>query len=260
MTLEHTFTPLFLRFDSLPSTNTEALNQARQGAAEGLCITARVQTAGRGRQDRTWQSPKDAGLYLSVVLRPRLPVDQWPLLTLMTAVSVHESIRESFGLVTNIKWPNDLMASEKKLAGILAETTDSPAGRAAVIGIGVNLNPEGVPPDLGETATAVATETGGPLATVSVVEQFAGNLVRNLGRWYAALQGTNGAAAIVTAWCERSTYADGKFVSVITGGEALTGTTAGLTETGALRLRTNDGGLRVLHSAEVTRLRRGLDG
>lgn len=260
MTLDQIFTPLFLRFDSLPSTNTEALNQARQGAAEGVCVTAREQTAGRGRRDRNWQSCRDAGLYLSIILRPRLPVEVWPLLTLMAVVAAHETVKSSFALGTDIKWPNDLMASEKKLAGILAETTDSPTGRAVVLGIGVNLNEEAIPPELRETATAVAIETGGSPLSVSVVDAFSGDLVRNVGRWYSVLHGPKGCEQIVTAWCHRSSYASGKRVSVITGGETLTGTTSGLTEAGALRLRTESGELRVLHSAEVTQLRRGLDG
>src|SRR5258708_35168854 len=79
--------PTILRFDSIDSTNLEALRQARTGAPEGLCIVAREQTQGRGRLDRSWQSPKDAGLYCSVVLRPTLETAVWPLLTLMAALA-----------------------------------------------------------------------------------------------------------------------------------------------------------------------------
>src|SRR2546427_10568470 len=76
-----------LRFDSIDSTNLEAMRQARAGAAEGLCVIAREQTLGRGRLDRSWQSPKDAGLYCSIVLRPTLEGNAWPLLTMMTALA-----------------------------------------------------------------------------------------------------------------------------------------------------------------------------
>jgi BirA family biotin operon repressor/biotin-[acetyl-CoA-carboxylase] ligase len=259
MTLDQTFTPLILRFDTLPSTNTEALSQARQGAAEGVCVIAREQTAGRGRQDRTWNSPRDAGLYLSIVLRPRLPANQWPLLTLMAAVAVHESLKDVFGLVTDIKWPNDLMAGEKKLAGILAETTDSSGGRAAVVGVGVNLNPAAVFPELSASATSVTTETSALPIMKTGTNEFATALIRGIGRWYSVLLGVEGPARIVSAWSERSSYAEGKTVAVITGGETLSGTTEGVTEAGALRVRTEGGELRVLHSAEVTHLRRGSD-
>ena len=82
------FQPTVLRLDSIDSTNLEAMRQARAGAAEGLCIVAREQTQGRGRLDRSWQSPKDAGLYFSIVLRPKLETSAWPLITLMTALAV----------------------------------------------------------------------------------------------------------------------------------------------------------------------------
>src|SRR5918911_2070958 len=99
-------TPTILRFESLPSTNTEAARQAAIGAAEGLCVVAREQTAGRGRQRRAWVSPKDAGLYFSIVLRPRMEARAWPLITLAAALAVADALSEAFGLKADIKWPN----------------------------------------------------------------------------------------------------------------------------------------------------------
>src|SRR5436309_13190204 len=102
--------PVILRFDSLPSTNTEAARQAAQGAPEGLCVVAREQTRGRGRQERIWISPADAGLYFSIVLRPdKLAPQSWPLLTLMSALAVRDALLEACKLQTDIKWPNDIM-------------------------------------------------------------------------------------------------------------------------------------------------------
>ena len=126
-----------LTFDTLDSTNTEALKHARQGAAEGLCITARQQTAGRGRYGRTWVSAKDAGLYFSIILRPKLETQFLPLLTLMAGVAVHDMLRE-YALNPDIKWVNDIHIEERKIAGILAETAEGPEGLAVVVGIGVN--------------------------------------------------------------------------------------------------------------------------
>src|SRR5215213_158843 len=108
-------TPTVLRFDSLPSTNTEAARQAALGAPEGLCVVAREQTAGRGRRERAWASPKDVGLYLSVVLRPRLDARAWPLVTLAAALAVRDALAASCALETDIKWPNDLLARGRKL-------------------------------------------------------------------------------------------------------------------------------------------------
>src|SRR5919112_1524101 len=115
------FTPTILRFDSLPSTNTEAARQASLGAREGLCVVAREQTAGRGRRQRAWASPKDAGLYFSVVLRPALDAADWPLLTLAAALAARDALGDACALDADIKWPNDLLAGGRKLCGILAE-------------------------------------------------------------------------------------------------------------------------------------------
>src|ERR1051325_5043694 len=113
-----------LRFDSLPSTNTEAARAAVCGAREGLCIVAREQTAGRGRHSRVWSSPLDAGLYFSIVLRPQMEARSWPLITLMAAVSVADALEHACQIRVDIKWPNDIMAGGRKLAGILAETVE----------------------------------------------------------------------------------------------------------------------------------------
>src|SRR5688572_1517534 len=121
-------TPQILRFESLPSTNVEAARQAAEGAPEGLCIIAGEQTAGRGRLERQWVSPKGAGLYFSIILRPQFAQSVWPLLTLMSAVAVRDALLEAYALEADIKWPIDLMVNDKKLCGILAETVDTPIG------------------------------------------------------------------------------------------------------------------------------------
>src|SRR2546422_5904157 len=102
-----TFIPQILGFDSLPSTNLEAARQAVEGAGEGLCVVAGEQTAGHGRLQRQWVSPRGAGLYFSIILRPRFEQSAWPLLTLMAAVAVHDALLDSCALRTDIKWPND---------------------------------------------------------------------------------------------------------------------------------------------------------
>ena len=115
-----------LRFDEIDSTNTEALNQARRGADEGLCVVARRQTAGRGRHGRTWISEKDAGLFFSVVLRPAIETRLLPLVTLMSAVAVHDALETLYEIDCDIKWVNDIHVAGKKICGILAETAETP--------------------------------------------------------------------------------------------------------------------------------------
>src|SRR5438132_11944161 len=144
-----------LKFDSIDSTNLEAIQQAKAGAGEGLCIVAREQTSGRGRLDRSWQSPKDAGLYFSVVLRPELEMNAWPLITLMAALAVSDALIRACSLRVDIKWPNDLCVNDRKLGGILAETVETETGPAAIVGIGINLLSSGLPDAISVVATSV---------------------------------------------------------------------------------------------------------
>ena len=107
-----------LRFDTLSSTNTEALNQAKLGANEGLCIVAKQQTAGRGRNGRIWISPENSGLYFSMVLRPKLEMRFLPLLTLMSAVVVYDVLQDLYKLEPDIKWANDVLVDDKKVVDL----------------------------------------------------------------------------------------------------------------------------------------------
>src|SRR5262245_36288145 len=143
-----------LHYESLPSTNTEVARLAANGAPEGLSIVADEQTAGRGRLQRTWSSPKGAGLYFTILLRPEILPHSWPLITFMAALAAGDALNDSAGLQTDIKWPNDLLAGERKICGILSETVDTSTGRAFVVGIGINLTAEAYPPDLVEVATS----------------------------------------------------------------------------------------------------------
>src|SRR2546421_9254723 len=240
-----------LRFDSLPSTNTEALRQAQRGAPAGLCIIAREQTAGRGRQARTWVSPRDAGLYFSIVLRPRLDAQLWPLLTLAAALAVREAITEACALTPDIKWPNDLLTEGRKLCGILAEVCETEGERACVVGIGINLTDASFPPDLRPRATSIAAANG----RAPDREALLSALVRQLAARYAQLHEPHGPEATINAWCAASSYAAGKRVRVETETEKFDGTTRGLEPDGALRVETDAGALKIIHAGDVHALR-----
>jgi BirA family biotin operon repressor/biotin-[acetyl-CoA-carboxylase] ligase len=243
-----------LNFDSLPSTNTEAARQAAAGAREGLCIVAREQTAGRGRRERVWVSPKDAGLYLSVVLRPRLEAAAWSLITLAAALAVRDALTEACELTTDIKWPNDLLARGRKLCGILSETCDG--GRACVVGIGVNLRDAAFSPEIAARATSVEAET----ARTPDREALLVALTRHLARRYEELQSHDGEHATVRAWSAASSYAAGKRVRVALGNEgSFEGTTRGLEQDGALRVEDDSGTTRIVRAGDVTAVREMMD-
>lgn len=237
-----------LRFDSLPSTNLEAARLAREGAAEGLCIVASEQTAGRGRLGREWLSPRNAGLYCSTVLRPQFDQNSWPVITLMSAVAVHDALLAACSLQTDIKWPNDILHDEKKLCGILAEIVETVAGRAVVVGIGINLTNESFPPELLATATSVSAATGGP----SNLEHVLAKLQESFADWYRRLSHPRGTEDIVAAWSQRSSYAAGKDIVIKDGNAEFQGTTQGLTKEGALRVETDNGDVRIVRAGDVS--------
>lgn len=239
-----------LRYETLDSTNSEVMRQAKQGAREGLCVIADKQTAGRGRHGRVWASAKDSGLYFSVLLRPKLPPRLMPLITLMTAVSVHDTLLK-FAVNADIKWVNDLLVSEKKISGILAEASDIGGGPTVVVGIGINLTSGNFPPEISDTATSIEGETGLKPDKALMIERLLDALLAN----YDLLQSDSGAETIRRLWSERSSYAEGKSVQVRTGGEEFSGITRGIEENGALRIETEDGVIRTIQAGEVEKLR-----
>ncbi|HEY0406788.1 MAG TPA: biotin--[acetyl-CoA-carboxylase] ligase [Pyrinomonadaceae bacterium] len=243
--------PVILRFDSLPSTNTEAARQAAHGAPEGLCIVAREQTSGRGRQQRVWISPPGAGLYFSILLRPRLDINRWPLITLVAAVAVADALADACALQVDIKWPNDIYAQERKLGGILAEMFETPGGRACVVGIGLNLKESAFPIELRETATAVETLTG----RAPVVEELLPPLTRAIAERYHALAEPNGPQQTLDEWTARSSFAHGRRVRVALDKEQIEGITRGLEPDGALRVETETGEIKIIRAGDVTALR-----
>ncbi|WP_245927145.1 biotin--[acetyl-CoA-carboxylase] ligase [Nocardioides silvaticus] len=120
------------------STNQVAADRAREGAPDGLLVVADHQTAGRGRLDRTWETPPGAAVTFSLLLRPTVPAAAWPWLPLLTGHTVAKALT-SFGYDAKVKWPNDVLIDGQKVAGILVERIETDAGPAAVVGVGINV-------------------------------------------------------------------------------------------------------------------------
>jgi len=140
------------RFARIDSTNRHLLSEAARGCGEGVVAVADVQSAGRGRHGRTWTAAPGAALLVSVLLRPELPPERLHLVTLATGVAAAEAVQEVAGFDARLKWPNDLMVDDRKLAGILAEADG--AG-AIVVGMGLNLRSDAFPPEIAGIATAL---------------------------------------------------------------------------------------------------------
>ena len=243
--------PRILRFESLPSTNTELARHASEGAGEGLAILADEQTAGRGRLARTWSSPRGAGLYFSILLQPAIAPELWPLITFMAVLAVGDALREACEVETDIKWPNDLLSGERKICGILAEAIDTPSGRAVIVGIGINLTQSAFPSELTDVATSVSQASGREPEREAILAA----VLRAISRWYALLSEPDGREKIVAAWTSRSTYATGKLVQVSNGDEVWRGTTCGVEHDGALRLETVNGQMKLVRAGDVYSIR-----
>lgn len=241
-----------LHFDSLNSTNTEAVSQAKRGAKEGLCVVARQQTAGRGRHGKHWISPENAGLYFSIVLRPQLEMRFLSLLTLMSAVAVFDVLEKFYGLKPDIKWVNDVHVNEKKICGILAETTETGKGLAVIVGIGINLSFENLPQSISAAATSIESETNNKPDARKLLE----NLTAQFSNFYEVLKGENGAENIRRHWIQRSSYAFGKEVRAVLTNEIITGKTCGIEENGALRIMQSDGQIITIQAGDVEMLRK----
>jgi BirA family biotin operon repressor/biotin-[acetyl-CoA-carboxylase] ligase len=153
-------TPL-IHFANIPSTQDWVRSWAELGAAEGLAVQADAQSQGRGRGGHSWWSPRAGGLYLSLLLRPTLPLIRTPEITMLTALAVRDTCIRLAGLKPRPKWPNDLLLQGRKLAGILSE--QSVAGgdlRYVIVGLGLNVNTDFRQSPLADTATSLWQETG----------------------------------------------------------------------------------------------------
>ncbi len=148
----------FFRTDS---TNRVAMELGYAGEPEGAVILAEEQTAGRGRAGRSWHSERAAGIYVTLLLRPKISPVQAPLLTMMAGLSAHAAILAQTGLRPDVKWPNDLMLSGKKLGGVLTEMhAETNLVRFVIVGIGINVNQEKFPSELSGLATSLHVQTG----------------------------------------------------------------------------------------------------
>jgi BirA family biotin operon repressor/biotin-[acetyl-CoA-carboxylase] ligase len=237
-------------FAETGSTNDLAARAAEQGEPEGTVYVAGAQTAGRGRLGRTWFSPPDAGLYVSVIIR-RTHLMPW--VTLAAGVGVAEGIRSATGLPVQLKWPNDVVSisggqfsRRRKLAGVLAEASTGASGvQHAIVGFGINLRNGSFPPDLADRAGSIEGELGRPVDAGAVL---AGVLVA-FNRATADVE-HRGAAALLDRWLALSPSAHGAPIEWDAAGGVKQGITAGLGPDGALLART-PGGLERILAGEV---------
>lgn len=238
--------------DSSPSTNAELARRARSGAPAGAVLVADHQTAGRGRLDRVWVTPRGSALTFSVLLAPdRVPVARWPWLPLLVGIAVAEGVRRVAEVDCALKWPNDVLVGERKLAGILVERVERDAGAVAVVGVGLNVS-------LGEdelpVETATSLEIEGAVTTDRTV--ILREVLRSLEALFVQWQADRGDASLglVDSYVRRCATL-GRDVRVeLPAGERLHGTATGIDTEGRLEVRTPEG-RRILGAGDVVHVR-----
>jgi BirA family biotin operon repressor/biotin-[acetyl-CoA-carboxylase] ligase len=227
------------------STNDLALAAADQGAPEGTVIAAEAQTAGRGRQGRTWSSPAGAGLYVSAILRPHDRAAS--LVTITAGVAIADGIRAATGLEVALKWPNDVYVGARKLAGILAEAGTSRTGAGhVVLGFGINVLPAAYPPDIAARATSLELELGRAVDRGLVLAACLAALAER----YRQLTGAE-RDRVLGAWRAHAGPMLGRRVECVIGTRAVVGTAEGIDDQGALLVRREREVIRVI-SGEVS--------
>jgi BirA family biotin operon repressor/biotin-[acetyl-CoA-carboxylase] ligase len=191
---------------------------AAVGLEPGSVVLAGEQTAGQGRHGRRWHSEPASGIYCSIVLKPA------PALTLALGLATADAIARATGMVCDLRWPNDLMLADKKVAGILV--------RNAIAGIGINVNQTSFPAELAFEATSLRLHTGAPVSSTGILI----HLLPAIDTFVALDQGT-----ILRLFASASSYAAGRRVTVAQPDGVIEGTTAGLDPAGFLIVRKDDG-------------------
>jgi BirA family biotin operon repressor/biotin-[acetyl-CoA-carboxylase] ligase len=238
-------------FFKTDSTNRVALELGHAGEAEGAVVLAEEQTAGRGRAGRVWHSDRAVGIYMTLLLRPRLAPVQAPLLTMMAGLSARSAVQAVTGLTVDLKWPNDLLIGGKKVGGILTEMHAEPGQiRFVIVGIGLNVNQENFPGELAETATSLRVETGKAQSRMELVVRLLREFESDYNRFLR-----EGVASVVARFEEVSTYAKGKRVRVTNGTQSYAGTTAGLGPEGLLQVQRDDGQVMTVIAGDVAEAR-----
>jgi BirA family biotin operon repressor/biotin-[acetyl-CoA-carboxylase] ligase len=236
-------------FQTLDSTNSKAYQLALNGAKEGEVVISESQGKGRGRLGRQWFSPPFLNLYLSVILRPKISPHQASLITLMTAVATADAIQKFSGLLPLIKWPNDILLRDRKVAGLLNEIhSEMDRIHFVILGVGVNLNMDEkmFSKEIRAVATSLKIEMGQTVSRKAFLQIF----LQELEKWYSIFL-EEGGAVILKAWRDRA-HIKGRQVKVTSFGETVAGIAIDVDSDGALILETEDGKQKRVVAGDVS--------
>ncbi|MGE5703824.1 MAG: biotin--[acetyl-CoA-carboxylase] ligase [Clostridia bacterium] len=236
-------------YDTVETTQRLAHEEAAKGAPEGTIVIAEQQMIGKGRMGRPWHSPKGTGIWMSMIIRPSIPLDKAPQMTLVTAVAMAKAIESILpDLKVQIKWPNDLFINGKKCCGILTElNAEENRVKYLVIGIGLNVNNvlEDYPEELHSVATSVRIESGVAVKRAELIQAFCRSFEREY-QFYLE----NGFERVRVEW-EESSYTLGRLVTVHIGQNVVEGRAVGLHTDGALLVEDSFGVRHRVYSADL---------
>lgn len=234
--------------ESVDSTQRVAHEKANENAPNGTIIVADEQVAGRGRLNRNWYSPKSTGIWMSIILRPEIPLQKAPQLTLLAAVAVAQGIQEATGLIPDIKWPNDILIKGKKVVGILTELqAESDRIHSVIIGIGINVNQQksDFPEEIAGIATSLAREKEEKLNRAEIIQHI---LLKMEKLYKEYLQ--NGFQIVKVLW-ESYAVSIGQKIIARTIHHKIEGQALGITDEGVLLLKDDDGVIHHIYSADI---------
>lgn len=237
-----------IHFSETDSTNSRAKEVAGRGIPEGTIVLAERQTGGRGRRGRSWFSPDGSGLYVSLILRPEVVPAEAPKITLMTAVAVCDVLVRDLPSPPRVKWPNDILAGGRKIAGILTEISTEPdAIDYVVVGLGLNVNVpvRQFPKEIRDRATSILVETGKTHSRTAILRSF----LENFEGIYALFRAGR-FPLVLDRW---RAYAGmmGQYGRVDQAGRVLTGEIQDIDEDGSLLIRDDKGHLHRVVSGDV---------
>ncbi len=239
--------------DSTPSTNAVLVERAATDATSGVVLLAEHQTSGRGRLDRTWVAPPRSGLTLSVLVRPYdVPVQRWPWIALLAGLAVAAVLGSAAGVKASLKWPNDVIIGERKVAGILVERVEAgPYPPAAVIGIGLNVSMSAAELPV-ETATSLVLEHARTTDRSVLARAILRALEGLLGDWQRS--GGDPEGGLLAAYTQACSTIGRDVTVALPGGGEVAGLAVGVDASGRLAVSTA-AGRQLFGAGDVVHLR-----
>lgn len=239
-------------FDATGSTNTDAKRYGEEGEPHGTVVVADMQTTGKGRRGRSWQSPSGEAVYFTILLRPDFAPNKASMVTLVMALSVAKALKEVSGVEAGIKWPNDIVVHKKKVCGILTEMSMTPEIdeiQFVVVGVGVNVNNDvqTFPEEIRGTATSLKAETGKRVGRSRLIERILAHFEEN----YEVFERTLDMSGLIEDY-QSHLINMGAQVRVLDPAGEYTGISKGITKMGELIVEKADGETVLVYAGEVS--------